>query len=138
MNKNIDLHLDDVRDDMRDKVGHYESAVDLFEDITKAVFWAGVENDPLSECEGFGTFDVWGMFTAACKLDRYVDYSREYLADARESVVTSCYLIVSQDGEFIHVCGCEPTSHYDSMYDGRCLIIKVLVGKSGKIIATCL
>ena len=76
MNKNINLHLDDVRDDMRDKVGRYESSVELLEDITKAVFWAGVGNDPFSEGEGFNTLDVWGMFAAACKLDRYVDYSR--------------------------------------------------------------
>lgn len=138
MNKDIDLHLDDVRDEMRDKVGHYESAVDLLEDVTKAVFWAGVEADPFSTVEGFNTFDVWGMFTAACKLDRYIDYSREYIASAREGVVISCYLVVSQEGELIHVCGCEPVSMYEAMYDGRCLIIEVLVGKSGEIIATCL
>ena len=138
MNKNIDLHLDDVRDSFRDKVGHYESAVDLLEDITKAVFWAGVENDPFGEGEGFNTLDVWSMFAAACKLDRYIDYSREYIASARESVVTSCYLVVSQDGELTHVCGCKPVGRYESMYDGRCLIIEVRVGKSGKIITTCL
>lgn len=138
MNKNIDLHLDDVRDDMRDKVGHYESAVDLLADVTKAVFWAQVEHDPFSESEGLNMLDVWGMFAAACKLDRYANYSRDYLATANEGIITACYVVIKQSGDFIHVCGCEPVGMYESMYEGTCLIIEVRVNKDGEIITTCL
>ena len=86
MRKNINLCLDDVRDSLHDKRGEYQSAVELMADITKAIFWAGVENDPFGESEGFNMLDVWSMFGDTCKLDRYVDYSREYLADVAKKV----------------------------------------------------
>ena len=138
MNKNIDLHLDDVRDNLRGQCGHYESAAELLADVTKAMFWVRVEAAPFGDCESFNRLDVWGMFESACKIDRYVNYSREYLAAANQSIISSCYVVIKQSGDYIHVCGCEPVHMYESMYDGECLIIEVLVAKSGKIIATCL
>lgn len=138
MNKNIDLHLDDVRDNLRGQCGHYESAAELLADVTKAVFWAGVEADPFSEGEGFNSLDVWGMFASACKIDRYANYSRDYLATANEGIITACYVVIKQSGDFIYVCGCEPVGMYESMYEGTCLIIEVRVNKDGEIIATCL
>nr|DAF87512.1 MAG TPA: hypothetical protein [Siphoviridae sp. ctnPP24] len=138
MKKNTDLHLDIVRDNLRDRVGEYDSAADLLQDISKAVFWAGAEADPFGDGDDFTMFDIWGAFAAACKLDNYVDYSREYIATARESITTAGYVIVKQEGDFIHVCLCKPVGMYESMYEGRCLIIETRVSKSGKIIATCL
>lgn len=64
MKKNTDLHLDSVRDDLRDRVGEYDSAADLLEDISKAVFWAGVEADPFGDGCDFTIFDMWGAFAA--------------------------------------------------------------------------
>lgn len=138
MKSNLNLYLDDVRNDMRDKVGYYDSAAELLADVTKAIFWAGVEADPFGGSEDFNSLDVWGMFASACKIDRYVDYSREYLATANEGIITVCYVVIKQDGDFIHVCGCEPVGMYESMYDGKCLIIEVRVNKDGEIVTTCL
>lgn len=42
MNKNINLCLDAVRADLRDKRGEYQSGAELMADITKAIFWAGL------------------------------------------------------------------------------------------------
>ena len=50
MNKNANLCLDVVRDSLRDKRGEYQSGAELMADITKAIFWAGVENDTCGEC----------------------------------------------------------------------------------------
>lgn len=138
MRKNINLCLDDVRDSLHGKRGEYQSAAELMADITKAIFWAGVENDPLGESEGFNMLDVWSMFGDTCKLDRYVDYSREYLATARKNIITACYVVFGQNGNFVSVCGCKPVSKYEAMYEGDYLIIEVRVAKSGKIIAECL
>lgn len=95
MNKNANLCLDVVRDSLRDKRGEYQSGAELMADITKAIFWAGVENDPFGEGEDFNMLDVWSMFGDTCKLDRYVDYSREYLATAKENIITACYVNTS-------------------------------------------
>ena len=138
MNKNANLCLDVVRDSLRDKRGEYQSGAELMADITKAIFWAGVENDPFGEGEDFNMLDVWSMFGDTCKLDRYVDYSREYLATAKENIITACYVMFSQGGNFISVCGCEFVNKYEAMYEGDCLILEVRVTKSGKIIAECL
>lgn len=138
MKKNTNLCLDVVRDNLRDKRGEYQSGAELMADVTKAIFWAGVENDPFGESEDFNMLDVWSMFGDTCKLDRYVDYSREYLATARENIITACYVVFGQRGNFVSVCGCAPVNKYEGMYGGEYLIIEVRVAKSGKIIATCL
>lgn len=138
MKKNTNLCLDVVRDDLRDKHGEYQSGAELMADITKAIFWTGVENDPFGESEDFNMLDVWSMFGETCKLDRYVDYSREYLATAPKSIITACYVVFGQNGNFVSVCGCEPVGKYEGMYEGQYLIIEVRVAKSGKIIAECL
>lgn len=138
MKKNANLCLDVVRADLRDKRGNYQSGAELMADVTKAIFWTGVENDPFGESEDFNMFDVWSMFGETCKLDRYVDYSREYLATAPKSIITACYVVFGQNGNFVSVCGCEPVGKYEGMYEGQYLIIEVRVAKSGKIIAECL
>ena len=138
MKKNANLCLDVVRADLRDKRGNYQSGAELMADVTKAIFWTGVENDPFGESEDFNMFDVWSMFGETCKLDRYVDYSREYLATAPKSIITACYVVFGQNGNFVSVCGCEPVGKYEGMYEGKYLIIEVRVAKSGKIIAECL
>lgn len=138
MKKNANLCLDAVRADLRDKRGNYQSGAELMADVTKAIFWTGVENDPFGESEDFNMFDVWSMFGETCKLDRYVDYSREYLATAPKSIITACYVVFGQNGNFVSVCGCEPVGKYEGMYEGQYLIIEVRVAKSGKIIAECL
>ena len=138
MKKNTNLCLDVVRDDFRDKRGEYHNGAELMADVTKAIFWAGVENDPFGESEDFNMLDVWSMFGETCKLDRYVNYSREYLVTAPKSIITSCYVVFGQNGNFVSVCGCEPVSKYEAMYEGQYLIIEVRVAKSGKIIAECL
>lgn len=138
MNKNTNLCLDVVRDSLRDKRGEYQNGAELMTDVTKAIFWAGVENNPFGESEDFNMLDVWSMFGDTCKLDRYVDYSREYLATAPKSIITACYIVFGQNGNFVTVCGCEPVGKYEGMYEGLYLIIEVRVAKSGKIIAECL
>lgn len=138
MRKNTNLCLGNVRDSLRDKRGEYQSGAELMADVTKAIFWVGVENDPFGESEDFNMLDVLSMFGDTCKLDRYVDYSREYLATAQNSIITSCYVVFGQRDNFVSVYGCEPTSKYEAMYEGDYLIIEVRVAKSGKIIATCL
>lgn len=92
MKKNVNLCLDAVRADLRDKRGEYQNGAELMEDITKAIFWAGVENDPFGKSEDFNSLDIWSMFGETCKLDRYADYSREYLATAQKNIITSCYV----------------------------------------------
>lgn len=138
MKKNVNLHFEEVREQLRDKCGHYEEGAELLSDVAKAIFWTNVEVDPFGEGEGFNMLDVWGIFESVCRLDRYVNYSREYLESAKEGVITACYLVFCQEGDFVRVCGCEPVGKYDAMHDGKCLIIEVLVSKDGKVIGVCL
>ena len=143
MKKNVNLHFEDVREQLRDKCWHYEEGAELLADIAKVIFWTNVEVDPFGEGEGFNMLDVCGMFESVCRLDRYVDHSREYLESAKEGVITACYLVFCQEvdcqeGDFVRVYGCEPVGKYDAMHDGKCLIIEVLVSKDGKVIGVCL
>lgn len=140
MKKNVNLHFEDVREQLRDKCGKYESASELLADVTKAIFWANVEVDPLGDSEDFDLLDAWGLFESACKVERYVGYAREYLGldTTIEGSITSCYIVFEQKGSFVRVCGCEPVHSYEAMYDGECIIIEAIVRKDGKIIGLCL
>lgn len=136
MNKNIELPLDDVRDNIRGKRGEYESGAELMADMARAMFWASVESGQFDEYKEpkLDLLDIWGLLTDTCKLDSYIDYSRERLSLSNESIVTSCYVVFGQGDRFVSVYGSEPVGKYDGKY----LIIEVRVARSGKIIATCL
>ena len=84
------------------------------------------------------SFDVWGVLDSACKIDCYVGHSRAYLDITEARMSNACYVVFKQSDNFVHVCGVEPTSRYEAMYNGECLIIKVQVLRDGQIVATCL
>lgn len=140
MKKNVNLHLDEVREQLYDKVGKYESGTELLEDVTKAIFWANVEINPLGDSEAFDLLDAWDLFESACEVERYIGYARKYLGldTTKEGTTTACYIIFEQKGRFVRVCGCDPVHSYEAMYEGECIIIEVMVTKGDKVLGMCL